>query len=684
MTLDKVRPIFPRLKTASVAAGLFLVNLWIARTLLWSEFINQMYSIEGSHIALGRYILDHWPDLHWFPLWYGGIPFQNAYPVLHPFLVAAVARVSGVSAPHAYHLLTAIFYALGPATLFLLAYKLSGSRWSSGAAALIYSFSSPSALLITAVSRDVGGVWHGRRLQALVQYGEGPHIASMALFPLALLILILAFEKRKPLWWGLASLALAATVLTNWLGAFALALAAMAWLLAARYGAGPWKWAIAAGLGLWAYAIACPWLPPSTILTTFRGEASAGGAAEGLGRTLALLIGVLAFLALYVLLRITRAPLALAFSVLFLFPAAYLTLAQEWRGISVLHQASRMHLEMEMGIALVVSFGAKALLDMAPRRLRAATALLVVLTGAYGAVRLNAYAGRLYHPIDIRQTIEYREAKWVSGNLNGQRVMLPGSVGFFLNVFSDTPQLDGGYYQGMQNPYVAHVNYQIRTGDNAGLEEGTIAAAWLKAFGVDAVGVSGPRSEEPYKPFRNPRKFDGILPEIWRQGDDVIYRVPRRSQSLAHVIRPQDLPVRVPISSLDVEAIHPYLRALDDPSFPEAPMRWLDRHTASISANLNRDQILTVQISYHPGWEATANGRACRVSKDNLGQLVVFPDCEGPCAVRVAYNGGTEMLVARSVCWLSLAGGLVWMLLHRFAPRAARRRGGRTKEVTVP
>ena len=73
-----------------------------------------------------------------------------------------------------------------------------------------------------------------------------------------------------------------------------------------------------------------------------------------------------------------------------------------------------------------------------------------------------------------------------------------------------------------------------------------MAVLWLKAFGVDAVAVSGPRSREFFKPFRNPRKFDGLLPELWRDGDDVIYRVPRRSTSLAHVVRPADLAPRRP------------------------------------------------------------------------------------------------------------------------------------------
>jgi hypothetical protein len=656
-----------RLRTACVALSLFVVNLWVAKALLVSDFINQMYSIEGTHIALGRFILKHWPDLHWLPLWYGGVPFQNTYPPLHPFLVAAVAGLFDTSPPHAYHLLTAIFYALGPVALFLLALELSGSRWYGGAAALLYSFCSPSALLVPSVSQDVGGVWHARRLQVLVQYGEGPHIASMALFPLALLLLVLAFRKRKPVWWALAVLGLTATALTNWLGAFVLALAAAVWLLIEKESAVRWKWLTAAGLGLWAYAIGCPWLPPSTIWATFSGETLAGGSVDGQGRFWAALAGALVFFLLCWLLRRSAASLAVSFSVLFLFATAYLTLMWEWHRIAILHQASRLHLEMEMGIALAVSFFAKLLLDRASRRVRTAAACLLVVMSAYGVVKYSVYARKLYHPIDVRRTIEYREAKWISENLNGHRVLVPGSVGFFLNVFTDTPQLDGGYYQAIVNPFINHALYQIRSGDNAGTEEGAIAATLLKAYGVDAVGVSGPNSEEPYKPFHNWKKFAGILPEIWREGDDVIYRIPRRSQSLAHVIRQADLPARVPASALDVEPIRPYLRALDDPALPEASMTWRNQHTAAISARLDRDQILSVQVSYHPGWVATANGRPCRVLKDNLGQLVVLPDCVGPCRVEISNHGGMEMLVARAVCWSALLGILIWILLHRIA-----------------
>jgi hypothetical protein len=355
----------------------------------------------------------------------------------------------------------------------------------------------------------------------------------------------------------------------------------------------------------------------------------------------------------------------LHFSLLFFFATAFVTLTAEWDGVYILHQATRLHLEMEMGIALAASFGAKVILDRAPPRARTAVACALFLLAGYAAVQYRTYARSLYHAIDIRQTIEYREAKWISANLDGHRVFAPGSVGYFLNVFSDTPQFDGGYYQAVVNPFYAHARHQITSGQNAGAEEGAVAAILLKAYGVDAVGVSGPHSQEAYKPFHNPRKFEGLLPELWREGDDVIYQVPSRSHSLAHVIRLADLPARAPESGLDVDPIRPYLRALDDPTLPLAQMTWRNQHTAAISAQLARDQILSIQVSYHPGWTAAVNGQSRRVLKDHLGQLVVLPDCDGPCSVEISFHGGTEMLVARIISWSGLLGGLAWVFLYR-------------------
>jgi hypothetical protein len=250
----------------------------------------------------------------------------------------------------------------------------------------------------------------------------------------------------------------------------------------------------------------------------------------------------------------------------------------------------------------------------------------------------------------------------------------PGSVGFFLNVFTATPQYGGGYYQSLVNPVYWAVSHQIFSGQNAGAEEGPVAVVLLQAFGIDAVGVSEPGSRETFKPFNHPKKFEGVLPVLWRDGADVIYQVPHRSRSLAHVVRLSDLPPRPIEHGLDLEPIRPYVRAMDDPSLPLAPMSWRNSNTAVISAGMARDQILSVQISYHPGWSATVNGQPRRVFRDNLGQLAVAPECEGPCSVEIAFDGGAEMHLARMACWSGLVGGLAWIVLGR-------RRGRRANEV---
>jgi hypothetical protein len=653
-------------KTFLLAAALFLLNLWFVKELLTAQFIDHMLSIEGAYIALARYIAANWRDLFWFPLWYGGIPFQNTYlPLLH-LTVAAVSKLLGLAPGLAYHATTAVLYSLGPVTLFLLAKELSKSRAYSFAAALLYSVTSPSLVLIPVVRWDAGSVWHARRLQALVSYGEGPHITALTLVPLALLLVALAARKRRPVWWVLAALAMAAVALTNYIGSFALAVAVPAWLLATAERKQPRRWLAVAATGAYAYAIACCWIPPSTVANVRRMEMTLMGSVAAPHVRLLWTAGiVLGVVALAFVLRRLKAPPALSFALLFLVPMAAVTLAAEWFHVSLLPQAPRCHLEMEMGIVLVTAFGAKLLLDRLPPRARIAIACVLLAAAVFPAIKYRRYAQRLDRPIDIQRTIEYREAQQLAAHMQGQRVLMPGSVGFFLNAFNDVPQLAGGFEQGTINVMVPSFRYQIFSGQNAGAREGEVAVVALKAFGVDAVGVSGPRSQEQFKPFRNPNKFAGLLPEVWRDGDDVIYQVPRRSASLAHVLRPGDLPSREPLHGLDIDPIRRYVAALDDPALPLAEMRWHNRHAAVISAPLGRGQIVSVQISYHPGWSATVNGAPRRVFGDHLGQLAIEPACAGPCTVELSYDGGAEMRIARSVSWTALLAGLVWIVIAR-------------------
>ncbi len=649
-----------KLKTPLLAAALLAVNCYVVHDLFLAGFIAQMQSIEGAHMGIPRYLAENWRDLGWFPLWYGGVPYQNTYPPLLRFVVAIVEKLTGASPALAYHFVIAVFYALGPVTLFWLALRLSRSRAFSFGAALFYSLFSPSALLSAAILRDLGGPFNPRRIQALLQYGEGPHIASMTLLPIAIVALDVALEKKRPVFYILSALAMAAVVLANWLGAVALAVAVAAYLLA-RPETPPKVWLAAAGMAIYAYLLASPWIPPSTIAQVGVHEAAAGPFKITAQHLKYLGLGLIALLLVRSACDRLKLSRILRFAVFFTVPLAAIVMAGVWFGLNILPQSQRYHLEVEMGIALVAAFCLRPLAARMGPRERAAGLAAFLLFSLLQARTYRNYTRWMDRPIDIHRTVEYEAAQWFDHNIKGQRVFAPGSVGFWLNAFNDTPQLGGGFEQGSTNQLLPHVTYQIYNGEGAGGREDEIGELWLESFGVHAVMVSGPHSREAYKPFRNPHKFSGSLKELWRDGDDVIYEVPSRSVLLAHVMKPEDLVARTPASGIDVDPLRPYVAALDNPAYPLADFRWLAPSRAAIAASMEKSQIVSVQISYHPGWHARVNGRACGVSPDKLGLLVIEPACAGPCVIELAYDGGAEMLAMRILCWGALAGGVLWL-----------------------
>jgi hypothetical protein len=241
-------------------------------------------------------------------------------------------------------------------------------------------------------------------------------------------------------------------------------------------------------------------------------------------------------------------------------------------------------------------------------------------------------------------------------NRHGDRAFIAGSSSFLYNVFTDNPQFQGGHIQFAVNPFIPGVVYQIQSGTNAGARSAEVSVLWLKAFGAHAISVSGPKSTDAYRAFANPRKFDGVLPLLWREGDDAIYEVPSRSPSLAHVIPAAAVVERTPIHGLDIEPVEPYVAALDDPRYPLAAFQWKGMSEAEIRATVDRGQVIAVQVTYDPGWEAYANGKRQPVRGDAIGLMVIEPDCHGPCEILLRYTGGKDRFVTRA---LSLAAMLV-------------------------
>jgi hypothetical protein len=101
---------------------------------------------------------------------------------------------------------------------------------------------------------------------------------------------------------------------------------------------------------------------------------------------------------------------------------------------------------------------------------------------------------------------------------------------------------------------------------------------------------------------------------------------------------------------------------------PPAVVRWTTAHSADISATLERGQVVSVQIAWHAGWNATANGNPVPVRRDGLGLMYVEPDVSGPCQINIFYNGGAEMRFAWAICAITvilLAGASARAILKK-------------------
>jgi len=644
-----------RAKTAAAAAALFAINALVTPWLFTLSYSRWMGSIEAVFIGLARYIVAHFPDLAWFPLWYGGIPYQDSYPPLLHFLVAGVSAAGRIAPALAYHAVVATIYCLGPAALFWAAWRLGASRGAAFAAAILYSFVSPACWLVKEIRFDTGGWFGPRRLVSLLPYGEGPHLASLLFLPLAIGLVHVAITGRRPVHYLAAAFAIAATVLCNWIGAFALAVALGSYLLSGHAPDLP-RWLRIAAIAVWAYALAMPWIPPSTIATIRANAPLVGG--KFISNTALEATFAATFLLLAWGLKRIKVPPHVRFGLLFLYSTAFIALNAYWFQFILIPQPHRYHLEMDLAFWLAAALIATRI----PR-----TAVAIVLVACVPiAIHQRHRARDLERPADITTTAEYRISRWLGDHLPGRRVFAPGTVGFWMNAFSDTPMLVGGFDNGERNTLLQHVIFQVYFGDklNVGLD-------WLKAFGVDAIVGGAPASDEFYHPYAHPDKLHA-LPVLWHEGAEVIYAVPRRNPSLAHPVRAADLPAVTP-PPYDTEALARYLSAIEDPAAAPADFRWLGTGRAAIDTTLVPDQLLSVQVTFDQGWNARVNGEPRRAWGDKLGQIVVEPRCDGRCRVELTYDGGAEMRFARIVSPLALAGGAVWILLWR------RRRSDSTK-----
>jgi hypothetical protein len=654
----------PRARAAAYATILMALNLYLVQNLFFVEFTGNMQTNVGSFFAITRYILAHFPHLNWFPLWFNGQPFENAYtPMLH-LMDAAFAWMTGSSPARAYNFVTGSFYALGPVVLFLAVWRLTGFLETAFFSALLYSLYSPAELFPFFLV-DVGRLnpW---RLRVLVYWGEGPHVTALAMLPFALFAAHRVLTTGRYYWCVLAAISMAWMVLVNAFSAIDLAIVCACLVLTLpRKLATPSALRMAA-VALAAYLLACPFLPPSLIRTVSYDSQFVGGDFRH-AKLLPAQILVVAVLALAWFATRKMRDHFLRFAILFSCALVLIVGLIAIAGVPALPQPHRYSLEMEMAICLLAAFAVRPLILRLPLWMKGALLALALAAAEHQTVHDRRYARDLTQAIDVTQTPDYQAAEFLGTNLGGLRAFVSGETGTWLNAFVDTPQMNSGHQPFDENgPVDTEAIYAIYGDDGAGARAAEISLAWLKAFGCHAVFM-GP-SRLYGQVFKHPQKFDGILPVLWHQGDNVIYGIPQRTRSLAHLVPESAIVRRRPINGLDVEEVERYVAALDDPSLPASDMEWLAPDRARVQTIVHPGQVISVQTTYDPGWTAFAGGKPARVAPDGLGMSVIHPACVGSCTVDFVFSGGWGRKLCRALSIATILAGLAgWYLARRRA-----------------
>jgi hypothetical protein len=186
----------------------------------------------------------------------------------------------------------------------------------------------------------------------------------------------------------------------------------------------------------------------------------------------------------------------------------------------------------------------------------------------------------------------------------------------------------------------------------------------LKAFGARSVTVFTSESGEPYLDFVRPRKFDGLLPKLWEERGVLIYDIPHSSPSLASVVPRTALVTQMPENGIDTRQLERYVAALENPD-QRTTWQWHGTAFGAADALVPPGTVLSIPISYHPGWRAQVAGREVPVESDGLGHIVLDPACNGPCTVELTFTGGREWLWSRLASALTLLALAAWAIVHR-------------------
>lgn len=643
-----------RRSDARDACVVFLLAVILVWPLFKVKYTDNWPSIESTFIADGRYLKEHWPHPRWQPLWYCGTRFDYVYPPALRYGTAALAKFTPLLPVRAYHVYTAFFYAVGIAAVYLLVMAGTRSRRAAWLGAIAVAFLSPSFLFLPNIRGDAIHRWP-QRLNALIRYGEGPHITAVSLLPLVLAAAWFGLRARRPAMLVLAAALSALVVSNNFYGATSLALffPMLVWALWVTH-QDHWIFARAAAIAVLAYGLTAFWLVPSYLRITLENMKYVSEPGNRWSVWVAIAAAALFAAVTWRLARHRpeRAWITFVCGAVAVFGLN--VLGDYYVHFRVLGVPERLVPELDLALILL---GLEALRRLwrgsLPRR-----AMVVALVAASFLFSLP-YLKRPWKLVtwDPRpqDRIEYRITEWMWRNMPQSRALVSGSVRFWYNAWFDLPQIGGGSEQGLMNELVTAAQWQLNLG-----EDPELGRLWLVALGADAAIVHDKNSTEIYHDTVHPQKFRGVLPVAYDNGlGDTIYRVPRRP-GLARVVNSaRALSLKRPAYDTDRENLAAYVELVE--ALPEPLMTWQGSDEMRIRARVEQGQSVVAMTTYDPSWRAYEGSHEFPIRRDAMNFLLIDTP-PGERDIRLVFELPLENAVGRVItgCAVILIGGILF------------------------
>jgi hypothetical protein len=492
-----------------------------------------------------------------------------------------------------------------------------------------------------------------------MKYGEGPHLVGLTLLPLILAAVIWAARRKDFKSLFLAAIALATAPLLNWLCAFALTICLLVlWLSDSSL----IKRSILAGL--LGYGLSCFWLTPDYVFTTLFNWPKDSYGYQVEQSHWPLYAGLLALLFAS---KFAMSRFQVAWN---LQLVTLLTLTFFWivggfyfLGRDTIPESRRYSLELELFLMATLL----AWLSLAWRSKETVDRLCaLVVIGAFaasGATQLSQSAKRRWSDWGFQgreQMLEYKLAKWLEAQKPQGRVFASGGLRFRLNAWSPLHQVGGTFESGLRERIAVDRYYQVRTGEASKEgEEATDALRQLSTLGVEYIVIHDHESEEYYKDFKNPKKFDGVLPVAFQATPhDWVHRMPY--QSMAHLVQANELP-----KDRYKETLGPLAAAIADPQRPKLQWREQNPSTFQITGPVRSNDQIFVAMNFDPGWVATQDGESIPIHRNNIGMLQLHADPKPNTTIYLEYIGTLQQKLFAALSALAWLGSL--FLLRRIA-----------------